>query len=76
MIFNKKIIKFSAITVYLGMIVFFFSTLLSRCKVLHLTHFLNSLNYIKFFDKNNIAPLITVIGTMFALFLISNFKFW
>ena len=32
MIFNKKIIKFSAISIYVGMFLFFISTLLSDVK--------------------------------------------
>jgi len=74
MIFNRKLIKFSAITVYLGMIVFFFSTLLIDVKSSSYA-FINSLNYLNFFDKNNIAPLITVTGTMFTFFSIVIMNF-
>ena len=67
MIFNRKLIKFSAIAVYLGMIVFFFSILLSDVKFTS-NAFIKSLDYSNFIDKNNIAPLITVTGTIFAYF--------
>ena len=63
--FNKKIIKFSAIAVYSGMLLFFFSVLLSDVKFTTDT-FVNSLNYTNFIDKNNLMPLITVAGTIFA----------
>ncbi len=63
--FNKKIIKFSAITVYLGMLIFFLSVLLSD--VMFTTKaFLNILDFGNFVDKSNLAPIITVTGTVFA----------
>merc|ERR1711965_778274 len=69
MIFNKKLIKFSAISVYLGMIIFFFSVLLNDVKISS-NAFISFLDYSNFLDKSNIAPLITVIGTTFAFFSI------
>ena len=72
--FNKKIIKFSAIAVYSGMLLFFFSVLLSDVKFTTDT-FVNSLNYANFIDKNNLMPLITVAGTMFAYFSIVILSF-
>ena len=69
MIFNKKLIIFSAITVYLGMLLFFFTVLLSDVKFTSEVFF-NSLEYINFIDKNNLLPLITVTGTVFAFFSI------
>ena len=69
MIFNKKLIKFSAILVYLGMLLFFFSVLLSDVKFTS-NSFLNSLDYRNFIDLNNFGPLVTVTGTTFAYFSI------
>ena len=74
MILNKKLIKFSAIAVYLGMIVFFFSILLSDVKFTS-NAFIKSFDYSNFIDKNNIAPLITVTGTIFAYFSIIILSF-
>ena len=74
MAFNRKLIKFSAISVYLGMIIFFFSVLLSDVKFTS-NAFINSFNYSNFLDKNNIAPLITVTGTIFAYFSITILSF-
>ena len=67
--FNKKIIIFSATTVYLGMILFFFTVLLSDVKFTSQA-FLNILDLGNFLDKNNLAPTLTVAGTMFAYFSI------
>ena len=72
--FNKKIISFSAIAVYLGMMIFFFSVLLSDVKFTS-NAFINSFDYSNFLDKNNIAPLITVTGTIFAYFSITILSF-
>ena len=69
MIFNKKIIKFSAITVYFGMVLFFFSVLLSDVK-LTTNIFINSINYKNLISFENINPLLTVAGTTFAYFSI------
>mgnify|MGYP002701137481 CR=1 FL=1 len=71
---NKKLIKFSAIAVYLGMIVFFFSILLSDVKFTS-NAFIKSFDYSNFIDKNNIAPLLTVTGTIFAYFSIIILSF-
>ena len=69
MIFNKKLIKFSAISVYLGMIIFFFSVLLNDVKISS-NAFISFLDYSNFLDRSNLAPLITVIGTTFTFFSI------
>jgi NCS1 family nucleobase:cation symporter-1 len=69
MIFNKKLIQFSAIIVYLGMLLFFFIVLLSDVR-LSSQAFFNSFNYKGFTNINNLAPLTTVAGTMFAYFSI------
>jgi len=65
--FNRSIIKFSAITVYSGMLIFFFVVLLSDVKVVTVA-FADIFSLKDIFDKNNITPLITVAGTIFAYF--------
>ena len=72
--FNKKLIKFSAILVYLGMILFFFSVLLNDVKSTTFT-FLDSINLNNFANKDNFLPLITVAGTTFAYFSIVILSF-
>ena len=72
--FNKKLIKFSAILVYLGMTVFFFSVLLNDVKSTTST-FLDSVNLNNFANKDNLLPLITVAGTTFAYFSIVILSF-
>ncbi len=72
--FNKKLIKFSAILVYLGMILFFFSVLLNDVKSTTST-FLDSMNLNNFANKDNLLPLITVAGTTFAYFSIVILSF-
>ena len=67
--YNKKLINFSAITVYVGMICFFFIVLLSDVK-LTTEAFANILKLDNFLDKNNLAPLLTVAGSIFAYFSI------
>ena len=72
--FNKKLIKFSGILVYLGMIFFFFSVFLSDVK-LTTSAFLDSFNLNNFVIKSNFVPLITVAGTIFAYFSIVILSF-
>ena len=67
--FNRSIIKFSAITVYLGMLTFFLSVLLNDVKITSQA-FLNILDLGNFFDYNNLKPFLTVTGTSFAYFSI------
>ena len=74
MSFNKRVIKFSALCVYLGMIIFFFALLLSDVKFT-INAFLNTLNLGNFIDKDNFIPLITVTGTIFAYFSIVILSF-
>ena len=74
MIFNKKIIKFSAIAIYFGMFSFFISTLLSDVKFTSEV-FINSLNYENFAKIDNLKPLLTVAGTIFAYFSIIILNF-
>ena len=72
--YNKKLINFSAIIVYFGMICFFFVVLLSDVK-LTTEAFTNILKLDNFLDKNNLAPLLTVAGTIFAYFSILIISF-
>ena len=72
--FNKKIIIYSATTVYLGMLLFFLSVLLNDVKLTSQA-FLNTLNLSNFLDKNNYGPLITVSSTTFAYFSIVILSF-
>ena len=71
---NKKIIIFSAITVYLGILLFFLSILLSDVKLTSQA-FLNLLDTANFLNKNNFWPLITVSSTVFAYFSIVILSF-
>jgi len=65
--FNKLIINFSAIVVYLGIVLFFLVVILFDFKdVTEAFSDIFTLN--NFFIKNNIAPLVTVAGTIFAYF--------
>ena len=72
--FNKKIIKFSALAVYFGMLILFFSVLLTDVQFSS-NAFLNMLDFENFLDKNNIGPLISVTGTIFAFFSILILSF-
>ena len=74
MIFNKKLIQFSAISVYLGMTLFFFSVFLSDVKITS-DAFITSINYKNFIDLNNLGPLVVVSGTIFAYFSIVILSF-
>ena len=69
MVFNRKIMKFSAITVYIGIFMFFLIVLLNDVKISSQA-FLQSVNYYNFFDQKNLIPLLTVAGTVFAYFSI------
>jgi len=72
--FNKKLINISAVTVYFGMILFFFVVFLSDVKITSKA-FVDILDLSNFLDKNNIAPLLTVAGTIFAYFSIIIISF-
>ena len=72
--FNKKLIKISAISVYIGLVIFFFSVLLSDVKFTSKA-FMNILDLGNFLDKENFGPLITVAGTIFAYFSIVILSF-
>ncbi len=74
MIFNKSLIKFSAVVVYLGMFLFFLTVLLNDVKLTSQA-FTNSLNFENFLDKKNLIPIITIAGTIFAYFSIIILSF-
>jgi NCS1 family nucleobase:cation symporter-1 len=65
--FNRIVIRFSAITVYLGMLLFFLIVLLYDVKLVSIA-FVDIFSLTNVYDKNNIAPLITVAGTIIAYF--------
>ena len=72
--FNRKIIIFSSVSVYLGMMLFFFSVLLTDVKFTY-NAFLNTLILDNLFNKDNFGPLVTVAGTIFAYFSIIILNF-
>jgi NCS1 family nucleobase:cation symporter-1 len=65
--FNRSIIRFSAVTVYLGMLIFFLAVFLNDVKVTS-SAFIDIFSINNLFDKKNITPLIAVIGSIFAYF--------
>ncbi|MBD1157166.1 cytosine permease [Pelagibacterales bacterium SAG-MED20] len=67
--FNRKIINFSAITVYSGMLLFFLVVLLFDVKFVSQA-FADIFIFNNIFVKNNIIALFTVAGTTFAYFSI------
>jgi NCS1 family nucleobase:cation symporter-1 len=67
--FNRSIIRFSAITVYLGMLIFFLTVFLYDVKVVSAA-FIDIFSINNLFDKANLAPLITVTATIFTYFSI------
>ena len=67
--FNKKLINYSAITVYGGMIIFFFGILLSDVKLTSQA-FAELLDYENLLDNENIFALLSVAGAIFAYFSI------
>ena len=71
---NKKIINYSAIIVYCGILFFFFVVLLNDVKSTSKA-FVEIFNYKNLIDKNNIKPLITIAGTVFAYFSILLLNF-
>ena len=72
--YNKKLINYSAITVYVGMIFFFFVVFLSDVKITALA-FSNIISLDNFLNINNLAPLFTVAGAIFAYFSILIISF-
>ncbi len=69
MLYNRKIINFSAITLYSGLLFFFLIILLTDVK-LTAKAFIEILNFENFLNYNNIVPIISVAGTVFAYFSI------
>ncbi|WP_435167473.1 cytosine permease [Candidatus Pelagibacter bacterium nBUS_28] len=67
--FNKRLINYSAITVYVGMIIFFFGILLSDVKLTSQA-FVELLDYENLLDNENIFALLSVAGAIFAYFSI------
>ena len=65
--FNRSIIKFSTIIVYSGMLLFFLVVFLYDVKIVSAA-FADIFSLNNMFDKNNIVPLVTVAGTIFAYF--------
>ena len=72
--FNKSLINISAITVYIGMFFFFLLILLTDVKIMS-EAFVNILDYSNFIKLDNLIPLITVAGTIFAYFSIVIMSF-
>jgi len=72
--FNRLLINFSAITVYFGMLLFFLVAILYEYEYVTQA-FLDIFIFKNIFTQNNILPLITVAGTIFAYFsvVIVNF---
>jgi len=68
--FNRSIIKFSAMMVYSGMLLFFLVVFLYDVKTVSAA-FTDIFSLSNIFDKNNIAPLVTVAGTIFAYFSVT-----
>jgi len=68
--FNRSIIKFSTMIVYSGMLLFFLVLLLYDVKTVSAA-FADIFSLSNVFDKKNIAPLITVAGTIFAYFSVT-----
>ena len=67
--FNRTLINFSAITVYLGIIFFFLVVILFDYDEVTMA-FLEIFNYENIFIISNITPLLTVVATIFAYFSI------
>jgi NCS1 family nucleobase:cation symporter-1 len=72
--FNKKLVNYSAIIVYAGILLFFFIVLLSDVKITTKA-FVGILDFNNFLNSNNIAPIIAVAGTIFAYFSIIIISF-
>ena len=72
--YNKKILNFSAITVYIGMVIFFFVVFLSDVKITTRA-FTSIFSLDNFLDFNNLAPLFTVAATIFSYFSILIISF-
>ena len=67
--FNRSIIRFSAATVYSGMLIFFLVVFLYDVKIVSAA-FVDIFSINNLMNMNNIVPLITVAGTIFSYFSI------
>tara|TARA_B100000700_G_scaffold175487_1_gene193825 strand:+ start:290 stop:1747 length:1458 start_codon:yes stop_codon:yes gene_type:complete len=74
MLYNRKIINFSAIAVYLAMLFFFIIILLSDVKLTVRT-FVEILNFDNFLNYENLFPIFSIAGTIFAYFSIIIISF-
>jgi NCS1 family nucleobase:cation symporter-1 len=72
--FNKKLVNYSAIIVYAGILLFFFAVFLSDVKITA-NAFISILDFKNFLNLDNIAPILTVAGTIFAYFSIIIISF-
>ena len=72
--FNKKLVNYSAIIVYAGILLFFFIVLLSDVKITTKA-FVGILDFNNLLNSNNIAPILAVAGTIFAYFSIIIISF-
>jgi NCS1 family nucleobase:cation symporter-1 len=72
--FNKKLVNYSAIIVYAGIVLFFFTVLLSDVKMTA-NAFISILDFKNFLNSANVAPILTVAGTIFAYFSIIIISF-
>ena len=72
--FNKKLVNYSAIIVYGGILLFFFTVLLSDVKMTAYA-FIGILDFNNFLNSDNIVPILTVAGTIFAYFSIIIISF-
>ena len=67
--FNRRLINYSAVTVYGGMLLFFFGVLLSDVKLTSQA-FAELLDYKNLLNNENIFALLSVAGVIFAYFSI------
>jgi NCS1 family nucleobase:cation symporter-1 len=72
--FNKKLVNYSAIIVYAGILLFFFTVFLSDVKMTA-NAFISILDFKNFLNSDNVAPILTVAGTIFAYFSIIIISF-
>ena len=72
--YNKKLVNYSAIIVYSGILLFFFAVLLSDVKIT-VKAFISVLEFNNFLNSSNIAPILTVAGTIFTYFSIIIISF-
>lgn len=67
--YSKKIMKFSALFVYIGLIFFFLIVFFNDFRLTS-SVFMNNLNFANFATTHNVIPILTVAGTIFAYFSI------